>query len=120
MYLARRMSSSVANAVKQVLRAEGIVVYGRIEDQHTHILTPDALRFVANLHRRFNQTRLDLLARRVARQVEIDAGIFPSFLSVSLLCFHFYSLFIRVHAIRFSTFKAMLSLCLSLIYKIAF
>jgi malate synthase len=38
------------------------------------ILTPEALAFVAELQRRFNPTRLDLLAQRAARQAQLDAG----------------------------------------------
>ncbi len=38
------------------------------------VLTPDALAFVADLHRSFNPVREALLDRRVERQAEIDAG----------------------------------------------
>jgi malate synthase len=44
------------------------------------VLTPDALAFVADLQRRFGPSRLDILRRRVERQVEIDAGVRPDFL----------------------------------------
>jgi len=44
------------------------------------ILTPEALDFVAMLHRRFESRRQDLLARRVARQKEFDSGRLPEFL----------------------------------------
>ena len=44
------------------------------------ILTDDALSFVANLHRKFNSTREQLLARRAVRQLEFDAGKMPDFL----------------------------------------
>src|SRR3954449_13590311 len=44
------------------------------------ILTTDALEFVADLQRRFGETRLDLLHRRKERQAEIDAGVRPDFL----------------------------------------
>jgi len=38
------------------------------------ILTPDALAFVAHLHRTFQPSRAALLSRRVERQAEIDDG----------------------------------------------
>ena len=49
-------------------------VKGPIEERFDEILTPDALGFVADLHRRFNATRKELLARRVERQARFDAG----------------------------------------------
>ncbi len=44
------------------------------------ILTPEARRFVAKLASAFDARRLDLLARRQVRQVQLDAGHFPDFL----------------------------------------
>ncbi|KAJ9111729.1 hypothetical protein QFC19_001090 [Naganishia cerealis] len=38
------------------------------------ILTPDALEFLARLHRTFNKTRLSLLAARQEQQKELDSG----------------------------------------------
>jgi len=43
------------------------------------ILSPEALEFVANLHRTFNKRRLELLVRRAERQAELDAGALPDF-----------------------------------------
>ncbi len=48
--------------------------------QFAEILTPQALDFVAELHRRFGQRRKALLAARAARQAEFDAGKLPDFL----------------------------------------
>ncbi|HET7201247.1 MAG TPA: malate synthase A [Burkholderiales bacterium] len=45
------------------------------------ILTPEALAFVARLHRAFESRRQDLLARRAARQSEFDSGKLPDFLA---------------------------------------
>jgi len=45
------------------------------------ILNPQAVELVADLHRRFNARRLDLLAARTARQHEIDQGKKPDFLA---------------------------------------
>jgi malate synthase len=47
----------------------------------TEILTPEALAFVAALHREFEARRQELLAARAARQREFDAGKLPDFLS---------------------------------------
>ena len=44
------------------------------------ILTPEALAFVADLHRSFNSTREALLAHREVRQAELDQGAVPDFL----------------------------------------
>jgi malate synthase len=50
------------------------------EGQMSEILTPEALAFVENLVREFEPAREKLLARRVERQQEIDAGALPDFL----------------------------------------
>ena len=44
------------------------------------VLTTDALAFVADLQRRFEPSRADLLRRRDARQAELAAGVRPDFL----------------------------------------
>jgi malate synthase len=44
------------------------------------ILTPEALAFLAVLHRSFEQRRGDLLAARRAGQASFDAGVLPDFL----------------------------------------
>jgi malate synthase len=44
------------------------------------ILSPGALSFLGELHRRFNATRLQLLAARAQRQKRFDAGETPDFL----------------------------------------
>jgi malate synthase len=45
------------------------------------VLTPQALEFVASLHRTFNSSRETLLSRRAERQTQWDAGRLPAFLS---------------------------------------
>jgi malate synthase len=45
------------------------------------ILTPEALAFVAGLHRRFDARRRSLLAARAERQQAFDAGALPDFLA---------------------------------------
>ena len=44
------------------------------------VLTPEALEFVAKLHKKFNQRRKELLEVRIERQKRIDAGELPNFL----------------------------------------
>ena len=51
-----------------------------IEGRAAEVLTPDALAFLAELHRKFDARRLELLARRQARQIRFDAGESPDFL----------------------------------------
>ena len=59
---------------------QGVSVHGTVKEEHKKILTPQALAFLALLHRSFNKTRKSLLERRVARQAEIDRGVLPDFL----------------------------------------
>ncbi|MGH2356435.1 MAG: malate synthase A [Candidatus Limnocylindria bacterium] len=49
-------------------------------DHSGDVLTPDALAFVADLHRSFNSRRQELLAARRKRQAAFDAGELPDFL----------------------------------------
>ena len=53
----------------------GIEVTAQITPEFAQILTPDALAFAARLQRAFGARRTELLARRVARQVQFDAGV---------------------------------------------
>jgi malate synthase len=56
-------------------------VLGKVTPEFASILTPDALAFVAKLHRKFEQRRQSLLAARATRQREFDAGALPGFLN---------------------------------------
>jgi malate synthase len=58
----------------------GVQIKGAMGDRFDEILTPDALAFVADLQRRFNETRKRLLSLRAARQKRFDAGETPDFL----------------------------------------
>jgi len=60
---------------------QGVTISGRITPEFAQILTPEAVAFVAKLHRRFDARRQELLARRAARQKEFDAGKLPDFLA---------------------------------------
>jgi malate synthase len=59
---------------------DGIAVRGPVAGRFAEILTPEALAFVARLHREFNPVREELLARRADRQARLDAGELPDFL----------------------------------------
>ena len=48
--------------------------------EYAEVLTPDALAFVADLHRRFDARRRELLRAREERQARLDAGERPDFL----------------------------------------
>ncbi len=52
-----------------------------VPDGAADILTPEALRFVALLERKFGQRRRELLAQREERQKALDKGELPDFLS---------------------------------------
>ena len=58
----------------------GLEITAPLGPRYAEILTPEACRFVADLCVRFDGRRRELLARRVERQREIDAGQLPDFL----------------------------------------
>ena len=58
---------------------EGITVTAASGDRE--VLSPEALEFVAWLHRLFEVRRQDLLTARAARQDRLDAGERPDFLA---------------------------------------
>ncbi len=58
----------------------GIEIHAPVPAEYGEILTPEAMEFVAALARRFEPERRRLLARRLVRQAEIDAGGLPHFL----------------------------------------
>jgi malate synthase len=60
--------------------ASGAVIQRPLHARYDEILTPDALKFLSALHRRFNQRRLPLLGARAERQARFDAGELPDFL----------------------------------------
>ncbi|MDD2873532.1 MAG: malate synthase A [Azoarcus sp.] len=59
---------------------QGMQINAPIEARFDEILTPDALAFVAKLHRAFEPRRRELLQARIDRQARIDAGEMPDFL----------------------------------------
>ncbi len=60
-------------------QVDGVEVTGKELPALEQILTPEALRFVADLHRTFNPTRKNLLKRRQEIQAALDAGEMPDF-----------------------------------------
>ena len=58
----------------------GIEILAPVTPEFAQILTPEAVAFVARLHRSFDARRQELLARRKTRQAELDAGKLPDFL----------------------------------------
>lgn len=59
---------------------DDVTITGHTGDRFASVLTEDAMAFVADLHRRFNPTRRELLALRRLRQAELDAGAVFDFL----------------------------------------
>src|SRR5579864_7984980 len=59
--------------------ADGVELLGAVTPAYSEILTPEAMRFLADLARRFEGARQERLAARVTRQAEIDAGALPDF-----------------------------------------
>jgi malate synthase len=59
----------------------GVEFLAPITDSYAEILTPEAVAFVVDLQRTFNQRRKDLLAARHERQKRLDAGEKPNFLA---------------------------------------
>jgi len=79
----RRPRVVVESAVSQKTDLDlpmGCAVQGAVRPGYESILTREALEFVAELARKFGPRVKDLLARREARQKEIDAGRRPDFL----------------------------------------
>jgi len=63
-----------------VATAQEAQILGPVTGPFNEILTPEALAFVAELHRKFGVRRKELLAARAVRQREFDAGKLPDFL----------------------------------------
>jgi len=59
---------------------QGMTIDGAIKPGFERVLTREALSFLADLQRRFNGRREELLAARVERQKRLDAGEKPDFL----------------------------------------
>ena len=60
-----------------------IEIHAPVTGRAAEILTPEALDFLAGLHRRFDGRRRALLAARAERQTRFDAGERPDFLAAT-------------------------------------
>src|SRR5580658_1418489 len=60
-------------------KISGLEITAPMNPGFDEILTPEACEFVAGICRRFGARREELLARRVERQRELDAGKLPDF-----------------------------------------
>jgi malate synthase len=58
----------------------GVEITGAASPQSVEILTPEAVKFVVDLERRFGPKRRELLAARAERQTRLEAGERPDFL----------------------------------------
>ncbi|MBO9661646.1 malate synthase A [Dokdonella sp.] len=65
---------------QQVMRSASPEVTPPLSAAQSEVLGTDALAFLADLHRRFEVTRRELLAARKTRQARFDAGELPDFL----------------------------------------
>jgi malate synthase len=73
-------SSAAKSAARAAPSVAGMKISGAMRPRFEEILTPAALHFLAELHRKFDGTRKQLLARRTDRQHRFDAGELPDFL----------------------------------------
>jgi malate synthase len=60
--------------------ATGVDVTGPMHDRYHEVLTPEALAFLAELHRSFDARRRELLGKREERDAELAAGAMLDFL----------------------------------------
>ena len=66
-----------------VQEVPGVEIRGAMRPEFHRVLTPEAIQFVALLHREFNPRREELLARRERVKRELDRGKLPDFLSAT-------------------------------------
>ena len=78
---ARARMSGRHRAAKSVAipRPAGVAIKGKLGPRYGEVLTPAALRFLADLHREFEATRERLLAARAEQQERYDRGELPDF-----------------------------------------
>ncbi len=73
----------VASEFENTLRLHGITIRGQLTPDYFGILTPGALRFVANLNEQFAGRRDAVLQEREVRMAEVRKGKQPGFLPES-------------------------------------
>src|SRR5262249_1655433 len=69
-----RAAKEAGMAAVHTSKSGGIQIAGPMRPGYERILTPEALAFVAHLHREFNPMREALLRTRVERQAAVDGG----------------------------------------------
>lgn len=62
---------------------DGVELKAALTPEYLDVLSPPALQFIVGLQREFNSRRKALLKQRTTRQLEIDAGNLPGFLSAT-------------------------------------
>jgi malate synthase len=78
-FVPRRSNPELEDRMNAPRYAPGIEITANVTPEYAEILTADAVAFAARLQRAFGPRRIDLLARRAARQVRFDAGELPDF-----------------------------------------
>src|SRR5262249_31562074 len=73
------VTDNIPMATTSMKFADGVEILGAVTPAYSEILTPEAMRFLANLARGFEPTRQERLAARVKKQAELDAGALPDF-----------------------------------------
>ena len=71
----------IARGLNMAKPPKGVTFTGKSQAAYGRVLTPEALAFVAQLHRAFENERQELLALRVERQKLFDKGSLPDFLA---------------------------------------
>jgi malate synthase len=74
-----RARPRVGKSTPAAPRVAGVAIKGPFGPRYTEVLTPAALRFLADLHREFEAGRERLLAARAEQQERYDAGELPDF-----------------------------------------
>jgi malate synthase len=69
----------VLKAPAGIPRVAGVAIKGKLGPRYRDVLSPPALRFLADLHRAFEAPRERLLAARAEQQERYDAGALPDF-----------------------------------------
>ena len=77
---AARPATRARGRAQRAPAVAGVAIKGKAAPRYPEILSPGALAFLAELHRRFDPRRRELLAARAERQRRFDAGELPDFL----------------------------------------
>ncbi|WP_018411238.1 malate synthase A [Methyloversatilis thermotolerans] len=78
------IAESADNLNRAMELPEGLSISAPVSAEYQTLLTPEALSLLAELHRKFEPRRRDLLAARAKRAAELDAGAPMDFLADTL------------------------------------